>query len=83
MNFYFLSFLIILLNQNSRLEVTYANNNSLIKKFENMPTPEPIENGKKANGKKSGGLKKSFAEKSKGLMSGGKGKEVVNTDAYF
>lgn len=48
-----------------------------------MPTPEPVENGKKSNGKKSVGVKKSFAEKSKGLMSGGKGKEVVNTDAYF
>lgn len=67
----------------SRLEVTYANNNSLIKKFENMPTPEPIENGKKSSGKKSMGLKKTLAEKSKGLMSGGKAKEVVNTDAYF
>lgn len=67
----------------SRLEVTYANNNSLIKKFENMPITEPPETGKKANGKKSAGIKKSLAEKSKGLMSGGKSKEVVNTDAYF
>lgn len=41
--------------------------------------PEPLE--KKANGKKSAGIKKILAEKSKGLMSGGK--EVVNTDAYF
>jgi hypothetical protein len=46
-----------------------------------MPTPEPIE--KKSNGnKKSGGIKKTLAEKSKGLISGVKGKEV-NTDSYF
>lgn len=48
-----------------------------------MPITEPPETGKKANGKKSAGIKKSLAEKSKGLMSGGKSKEVVNTDAYF
>lgn len=49
-----------------------------------MPTPEPVENGKKANGKKSVSVKKALAEKSKGLISGGKGKqEVVNTDIYF
>lgn len=48
-----------------------------------MPTPEPVENGKKANGKKSVSVKKAFAEKSKGLMGGGKAKEVVNTDIYF
>jgi hypothetical protein len=48
-----------------------------------MPASEPVENGKKSNQKKSGGIKKSFAEKSKGLLSGGKSKEVVNTDAYF
>lgn len=70
-------------HQKSRLEVTYANNNTLIKKFESLPTPEPVENGKKSNGKKSVGIKKVLAEKSKGLMSGAKGKEVVNTDAYF
>lgn len=70
-------------HQNSRLEVTYANNNNLIKKFENLPTPEPVENGKKTNGKKSVGIKKTLAEKSKGLISGGKVKEVVNTEAYF
>lgn len=43
-----------------------------------MPTPEPLENGKKSNGKKSAGAKKSM----KGLMGGGK-KEGVNTDSYF
>jgi hypothetical protein len=47
-----------------------------------MPTPEPIENGKKSSGKKAVGVKKSFAEKSRNLITG-KGKEVVNTDAYF
>lgn len=67
-----------------RLEVTYANNNNLIKKFENMPTPEPLDNGlKKSSGKKAVGVKKSLVEKSRGLITGGKGKEVVNTDAYF
>lgn len=67
----------------NRLEVTYANNNSLIKKFESLPSPDPVENGKKPNGKKSVGIKKTLAEKSKGLISGAKVKEVVNTDAYF
>lgn len=67
-----------------RLEVTYANNNNLIKKFENMPSPEPVlENGKKTCGKKSVNLKKSFAERSKVLIGVGKGKDVVNTDVYF
>lgn len=67
-----------------RLEVTYANNNNLIKKFENMPSPEPaLEIGKKACGKKSVNMKKSFAERSKVLIGVGKGKDVVNTDVYF
>lgn len=83
----FLSFLVFFFYDfpkfKSRLEVTYANNNNLIKKFESMPTPEPAANDKKSNGKKSVGVKKSLAEKSKGLLSGGKSKEVVNTDAYF
>lgn len=67
--------------QNFRLEVTYANNNNLIKKFENMPAS--VETDKKSNGKKPVGVKKSIAEKSKGLLNGGKAKEVVNTDVYF
>lgn len=45
--------------------------------------PASVEIDKKANGKKSVGVKKTFAEKSKGLLSGGKAKEVVNTDVYF
>jgi hypothetical protein len=45
--------------------------------------PASVESDKKSNGKKSVGVKKSLAEKSKGLLSGGKTKEVVNTDAYF
>lgn len=79
LTFYVLNFLFLYYfpKSSNRLEVTYANNNSLIKKFENMPTPEPVENGKKS--KKS--AKKSFAEKSKGLMSGVK--EVVSSDAFF
>lgn len=68
--------------KHSRLEVTYANNNSLIKKFENMPTIEPIESGKKS--KKSS--KKPFADKPKQLLMSGGGKvakDVVCTDGYY
>lgn len=45
--------------------------------------PASVEIDKKSNGKKSGGVKKTLAEKSKGLLGGGKAKEVVNTDVYF
>lgn len=48
-----------------------------------MPAPEPVENGKKTYGKKPVGIKKSFADKSRGLLSGGKAKESINADAYF
>lgn len=67
-----------------RLEVTYANNNSIIKKFEKMPPPEPaLENGRKTSTKTSQSIKKSFTERSKVLIGVGKSKKVVNTDAYF
>lgn len=82
MNFHL--FFYYFLKKTFRLEVTYANNNNLIKKFENMPSPEPaLESGKKPCGKKSVNLKKSFAERSKVLIGVGKGKDVVNTDVYF
>ncbi|KAG5680455.1 hypothetical protein PVAND_009963 [Polypedilum vanderplanki] len=68
-----------------KLEVTYANNNNLIKKFENMPnmTPEPVPEEKTTIKKKVNGIRKVFSEKSKGIINGSGGKQKVNTDAYF
>lgn len=83
-------------NYSSRLEVTYANNNTLIKKYENMPSierptssPTPSETNSSSEEKstttkkKANGIRKVFSERSKSLISSGGGKQKINTDSYF
>lgn len=90
-------FILFFQNYFSRLEVTYANNNTLIKKFENMPnierptsSPSPAastetsgEEKSTTTKKKANGIRKVFSERSKSLISSGGGKQKINTDAYF
>lgn len=67
-----------------RLEVTYANNNNLIKKFENMPNMVPeVEEKPTVIKKKVNGIRKVLSEKSKGIINAGGGKQKVHTDSYF
>ena len=76
--FYFCKFFIY------RLEVTYANNNNLIKKFENMPNMVPeVEEKPTVIKKKVNGIRKVLSEKSKGIINAGGGKQKVHTDSYF